>query len=269
VLSLSAGGLNALEAGFARELAEEANSIMANAVREHPDRFSAFAALAMQDPEHAATVLESCVRRHGFKGALIEGMVGDQFLDHERFRPVFEAAQALDVPIYLHPAPPPPAVQQAYFGDLQPPLNFLLSTAAWGWHVETGLHVLRLIASGLFDRLPRLKMIIGHMGEDLPFSIARADTVLQRGWLKLQRSVTEYLLQNFWITTSGYFTVPPFVCARDVVGMDRVLLSIDYPYSELRKGREFLDAIAPCVSAEELEKVAWRNAAALLNIRLD
>lgn len=196
-------------------------------------------------------------------------MVGDQFLDHKRFYPVFEVAQSLDVPIYLHPAPPPPDVQKTYFGDLHPPLNFLLSTAAWGWHVETGLHVLRLITSGLFDRLPMLKMIIGHMGEDLPFSIARADTVLQRGWLKLQRSVTEYLLQNFWITTSGYFTVPPFVCARDVIGLDRVLLSIDYPYSELRKGREFLDAITPQVSAEELEKVAWRNAAALLRITLD
>jgi uncharacterized protein len=266
VLSLAVGGLNSFDAGFARETAEEANQIMITATREYPDRFSAFAALALQDPEHAAQVFESCVRTHGFKGALIDGTVGGSFLDHDKFRPIFEVANANDVPIYLHPAPPPSPVQQAYFDDLKPPLNFLLSTSAWGWHVETGLHVLRLIASGLFDIYPKLKIIIGHMGENLPFSIVRADSVLQRGGLKLKRSVQEYFLQNFWITTSGYFSVPPFLCARDVMGIDRVMLSIDYPFSDLRRGEEFLSAIAPHVSPEDLEKVAWRNAATLLKI---
>ena len=207
-----------------------------------------------------------CIHTYGFVGALLEGTVAGAFLDQPRFLPVFEAAQALNVPIYLHPAPPPPAVNQAYFSDLEPPLNQLLATAAWGWHVETGLHCLRLIASGLFDRLPRLRMIVGHMGENLPFSIARADTVMRRAGLPLKRSIQEYFLEHFWITTSGYFSVPPLLCAREVMGADRILLSIDYPFSDLDNGHRLLQALNTHLPPGEIEKIAWKNAAALLRL---
>ena len=161
-------------------------------MREHPKRFAGFAALALQEPEKAAAEFERCVRQLGFKGALVHGTTRGVFLDDPQFTPLFETAQALDVPIYLHPAPPPKPVQEAYFGGLPGELGFFLATAAWGWHAEAGMHSLRLIVSGLFDRFPKLKLIIGHMGEDLPFSIARAEAVLSGVTKHLQRRVGEY-----------------------------------------------------------------------------
>jgi predicted TIM-barrel fold metal-dependent hydrolase len=187
-------------------------------------------------------------------------------LDDPRFTPVFETAVALDVPIYLHPAPPPEPVRKAYTGDLKPPFNFLLSTAAWGWHVETGLHALRLMISGLFDRLPDLKIILGHMGENLPYSIVRANTVLCRAGLKLERSPLEIFQQNFWITTSGYFSIPPVLCAREVIGSDRILLSVDYPFSELKCGPQMLEDLRGDFTTAEIEGIAHGNAEKLLRI---
>ena len=150
--------------------ARDANDWMAAAVRAHPDRFAAFATLALQEPDKAAAEFERCVRLLGFKGAMLNGTANSQFLDHPRFTPIFEAAQALDVPIYLHPAPPPEAVMDAYYGDLPSPLRGILSLRPPGgagtW--KQGLHSLRLMVGGLFDRLPKLKIILGHMGENLP-----------------------------------------------------------------------------------------------------
>lgn len=268
VLSLAGGGLDHFEPDLACELAHETNLAAAAAVKAYPDRFSAFAALPMTRPEKAARELEECVQRHGFKGALVDGTVNGVFLDDVRFLPVFEAAASLGVPIYLHPAPPPPAVYNAYFADLKPPLNSLLATAGWGWHVETGLHVLRLISSGLFDRLPSLKMIIGHMGENLPFSIVRAENVLSRGHLPLKRKVTEYFRENFWITTSGYFSLPPLLCACQVLGAERILLSVDYPFSEMSNAGRLLELMKAEFTEEEVEKIAWKNSAELLGIGL-
>jgi predicted TIM-barrel fold metal-dependent hydrolase len=186
------------------------------------------------------------------------------FLDDPRFAPVFEVAQALDVPVYLHPTLPPKEVEEAYFGGLPGLTGFFLATAAWGWHAELGMHCLRLIVSGLFDRFPKLKIIIGHMGEDLPFSIARADAVLARETKHLQRRVSEYFQEHFYITTSGYFTVPPLLCTMQVMGADRILFSIDYPYSPNTVGRNFLNALP--VSAEDMGKISHRNAERLLKL---
>ena len=193
------------------------------------------------------------------------GAPNGQFLDHPRFTPIFEAAVALDVPIYLHPAPPPQPVMDAYYSGLNSStLEFLLSTAGWGWHVETGMHVLRLIVSGLFDRFPALKIIIGHMGENLPFSIARSEMVFGRGASNLKRSIGEYFCEHFYLTTSGYFTTPPFLCMLQVVGIDRIMFSVDYPFSPNTVGREFLDKLA--VSPEDMQKISHRNAEKLLKL---
>jgi predicted TIM-barrel fold metal-dependent hydrolase len=264
VLSLAGGGLDKVEASTATFLARDTNDTLVFAVRAHPDRFAAFATLALQQPETAAVELERCVQQLQFKGTLINGTMNGMFLDHASFTPVLECAQALDVPIYLHPAPPPPAVQAAYYEGLSGPVAFLLSTAAWGWHVETGMHCLRLIVSGVFDRFPRLKVIVGHMGEDLPYSIVRADSVPSRNVKHLQGPVIDYFHEHFYITTSGYFSTPPFLCALQVVGADRILFSVDYPFSSNRLGRDFLDALP--VSPEDFEKITHRNAERLLRL---
>ena len=266
VLSLGGGGTNSLDPGLAAEICTDANQKMAEAVAAHPKRFAAFAALPVQAPARAAEMLQTCVGK-GFKGAMISGTVAGKFLDRPEFLPIFEAAQALDVPIYLHPAPPPSTVREAYFGDLEPPLDFMLSTSAWGWHVETGLHSLRLMASGLFDRLPNLKIIVGHMGEDLPYSIARADSVISRGiGGKLKRGIQECFVENFWITNSGYFTLPPVQCALAVVKPDRLMLSVDYPFSQPQQGTQWLRDLGSILPQQDVERIASGNAAALLKL---
>ncbi|HTX40693.1 MAG TPA: amidohydrolase family protein [Acidobacteriaceae bacterium] len=264
VLSLAGGDLDRFDAETAASFARDANDAMAEAVRVHPTRFAAFAAISLQDPQAAARELERCIRQLRFVGVMVNGTVDGHFLDHPRFTPFWEAAHALDIPVYLHPAPPPMPVFQSYFNGLPADLGFMLSTAGWGWHVETGLHVLRLIVTGLFDRFPRLQLIIGHMGEDLPYSLARANSVLSRAGHKLSRSVAEIFHQHVHITTSGYFTVPPFLCALQVVGADRILFSIDYPFSSTETGRRFLDSLP--VNPADLHKIAHGNAERLLKL---
>jgi predicted TIM-barrel fold metal-dependent hydrolase len=264
VLSLVNSGMDKLETATATALVRDANDQLAAAVRTHPDRFAAFAALALQDPAAAAAELKRCVCSLGFKGALVHGTTNGVFLDQPQFAPLFETAQTLDVPIYLHPTPAPQPVQEAYYSGLPGNTGFFLSTAAWGWHADLGMHCLRLIVSGLFDRFPKLKIIIGHMGEDLPFSIARADSILARGTDHLQRRVADYFCENFYLTTSGYFTVPPLLCALEVVGADRILFSVDYPFSPNSEGRDFLNALP--VGPQDKEKIAHRNADRLLKL---
>jgi hypothetical protein len=230
----------------------------------HPTRFAAFAALNLRDPLAAAHELERCIQRLGFKGALVHGTSGGLFLDDPSFTPFWQAAEHLDVPVYLHPAPPPEPVQQAYFSGLDQSVAYFLSTAAWGWHAETGLHTLRLIAAGLFDRHPKLQVIIGHMGENLPFSLARADYILSRTRPPLPRRVTEYFREHIVITTSGYFSVPPFQCTLQVAGIDRILFSVDYPYASNQEGVEFLRSLP--LDSEDLHKVAHGNAERILKL---
>ena len=263
VLSLS-GSLDRLDPAIAVALARDTNDKLAAAVQAHPDRFAAFATLALQEPEIAAGEFERCVRQLGFKGALVNGTSNGQFLDDQRFSPLFETAQELDVPIYLHPGLPPQAVRKAYYDGLPGDVGFFLSTAGWGWHVETGMHCLRMIVSGLFDRFPKLKIIIGHMGEALPFYIVRADEFLSQSAGHLKRRVSEYFHEHFYITTSGCFSLPPFLCALQIVGPDRILFSVDYPYNSNAIGRAFLDNLP--VSEEDRAKISHGNAKRLLKI---
>jgi hypothetical protein len=258
-----------LDAATADALAHDTNDTLAAAVAAHPDRFSAFATLALQTPEKAAVELERCINQLEFKGLIVMGSLNGVFLDDPRFTPVFEAVHALDVPLYVHPGLPPKPVADVYFSGLPGNLGFFLSMAGWGWHAETGLHCLRLMLSGVLDRFPKLKIIVGHMGDHLPFNIARADRVFREMAGEgrapfFKRGMIEYFRENFYITTSGYFDMPPFVCARDVIGTDHVLFSVDYPYASNAEGRKFLDALP--VSREDFEKIAHGNAERILKL---
>ena len=264
VLSLSGIGLDRLDQATGTSLARECNDVLAAAVQAHPDRFAGFAYLALQEPEGAAAELERCVTRLGFKGAMVSGTINGRFLDDPGFQQVLAAAEKLGVPIYLHPGPPPPDVFKAYFSGLPAGVGGALSTAGWGWHAENGLHSLRLVASGVFDRFPKLQLIIGHMGENIPFSLARAEERLSPVTSHLQRRVSDYFHTNFHLTTSGYFTLQPLLCALTVFGADRIIFAVDYPYSSNTAGRNFLNT-AP-LSPEDLEKIAHKNAERLLKL---
>ena len=267
VLSLAAMGFDALDADTASSLARDINDELAEAVRSHAARFGGFATLALKDPITAAVELERCVTRLGFHGALLDGTTDGLFLDDPRFLPVFEAAAHLGVPIYLHPAPPPQPVRESYYSGLHGELGFLLSIAGWGWHAETGLHTLRLIVSGLFDRLPTLQLIIGHMGEGLPYALARSSGILSHAAPNLRQPVADYFHSNIHCTTSGYFTLPSLRCALEGVGIDGLLFSVDYPYSPNIRGRDFLDSVAKILGEDDFAKVTHRNAEHLLGLR--
>jgi predicted TIM-barrel fold metal-dependent hydrolase len=265
VMSLVAFGLEGLSAADGTVVAREVNDELAAAVAEHPDRLAGFATLALKDVGEATKELERCVHGLGFRGVMVNGTVGGRFFDDARFLPFFEAAAALGVPVYLHPAPPPEPVREAYYSGLPGELGRMLSIAGWGWHSETALHTLRLIVSGLFDKVPGLQLIIGHMGEGLPFALARSSGMLS-GAAKLKRPVADYFKTNIHLTTSGYFTLPPLECALEVVGIERMMYSVDYPFSANTKGKDFLEKVAGVLSGAEMEMLVGGNAAKVLRL---
>ncbi len=264
VISHTVSGVVSLPGGEGVRLAREANDQLAAAVVAHPDRFAGFATLPMTEPEAAADELERAVRALGLKGAMINGTTHGRFLDDASFLPILERAVALNVPIYVHPGVPPAAVREAYYAGFDPAVNFSLATAGWGWHSEVGIHALRLILAGVFDRLPSLQIIIGHMGEMIPFMLARIHNVLTPVAKHLQHTVPEYFLQNFYITTSGFFTDPPLLLALQVMGADRIIFSVDYPFSTNEQGRVFLDSAS--ISPADKEKISHLNAERILKL---
>lgn len=241
-----------------------ANDQLAAAVAAHPDRFAGFALLPMTEPQAAVEELERAVRSLKFKGAMINGTTKGRFLDDPAFFPLLERAVALNVPIYIHPAEPPAVVREAYYTGFEPAVGFSLATGGWGWHSETAIHALRLILAGIFDRLPSLQIIIGHMGEMIPFMLARIDDRLTPVARNLQRPVSDYFLRNFYITTSGFFTDPPLLLAMQVIGAERIIFSVDYPYSTNEQGRFFLEHAA--ISPADKEKISHLNAERLLKL---
>jgi predicted TIM-barrel fold metal-dependent hydrolase len=268
VLSLAAMGIDDLAPANQTAVFHDVNDELAAAVRAHPDRFAAFATPALKEPAAAVKELERCIRDLGFKGLYVNGTTEGKFLDAPEFFPLLEAAEALNVPLYLHPAPPPAVVQSAYYSDLPGDTGMLLSIAGWGWHAELGLHLLRLIVSGVFDRLPNLQFIVGHMGEGVPYALARSNGILSAAAKNLKRSVTETILAQVHITTSGYFTRPPFDCARQVLGLDHLMYSVDYPFSPNTRGRDFLATLQsePALSTAEMEALTHGNAERLLRL---
>lgn len=261
VLSLVGQGVQQLPPVEAVAVARDANDRAAAAVAAHPDRFAAFGVLPLSDPEASAAELGRC-RDLGLVGVMIHGLTHGVFLDDPSMTPVLAAADGLSVPIYLHPAPPPDPVRQAYFSGLDPAVATALATGAWGWHAECGLHVLRMVATGVFDRHPHLRLIVGHMGEGLPFSLARAAWRL--GLADTGRSITQTVLDHVLITTSGYFTDAPLHCALDVFGAERILFAVDHPFSDNRRGTDFLAAAA--VDEATRAAIAHGNAERLLGL---
>ncbi|WP_158787821.1 amidohydrolase family protein [Granulicella sp. L46] len=268
VLSLAAMGIDDLAPANQTAVFHDVNDELAAAVQAHLDRFAAFATPALKEPAAAVKELERCIRDLGFKGLYVNGTTEGKFLDAPEFFPLLEAAEALNVPLYLDPAPPPAVVQSAYYSDLPGDTGMLLSIAGWGWHAELGLHLLRLIVSGVFDRLPNLQVIVGHMGEGVPYALARSNGILSAAAKNLKRSVTETILAQVHITTSGYFTRPPFDCARQVLGLDHLMYSVDYPFSPNTRGRDFLATLQsePALSTAEMEALTHGNAKRLLRL---
>jgi predicted TIM-barrel fold metal-dependent hydrolase len=264
VLSLTSPGVEQLEAADAVAVARDANDRLAAAVRQHPTRFAGFAALPTSAPDTAADELERTVRDYGFKGALLNGHTRGRYLDDQFFWPILERAEALDVPLYLHPTPPPRPVIDATYAGLPPRIMALLATGAWGWHVDTAQHVLRLILSGAFDRYPRLQLVIGHLGETLPFMLPRFDVALPSRATGLARPISAYLRENVHYTFSGFNWTPAFLDLFLQVGVDRIMFSADYPYASMVEARAFLDQLP--VSPADKARIAHGNAERLLRL---
>src|SRR5262249_50092400 len=234
------------------------------AIAAHPDRFAGFAALPTPDPQAAADELERAVTTLGFKGAMVHGLTNGVFFDDERFWPIFARAQALDVPLYVHPAAPHRAVAEAYYKDYLNDFPSLL-TAAWGFTVETATQGIRLVLSGVFDAYPDVRIILGHMGEGLPFLLWRIDHALSRpGNRTTPGSFREYFSRHFWITTSGNFSNPSLLCSVMEMGIDRILFSVDYPFVMNKPGTDWIPTIPLC--EEDKAKLLHGNAVGLLKL---
>jgi predicted TIM-barrel fold metal-dependent hydrolase len=261
VLSHNQPGCQALDAATAIPLAREVNDLLAAAINKHPRRFAGFAALPTADPTAATKELERAVTRLGFKGAMINGHTQGVFLDDKRFWCIFECAQALGVPIYLHPSKPHPAVMGAYFAGYEE-----LALAAWGFGIETGAHFLRLVFAGVFDAFPSLIFILGHLGEGLPFMLHRINdqTHLAAARRGLKKTPAQYLTENLVVTCSGNFSAPAFLCTVMALGVDNVLFSVDWPYESNVAAVEFLKRQQ--LGPHEMEKVAHGNAERILHL---
>ena len=262
VLSLANPGLQKLDAATAVPLARRANDRLYEAVRAHPDRFAAFAAIPTPDPNAAADELERAVTRYGFKGALVNGLTNGLFLDDKRFWPIFERAQALNVPLYMHPSIPHPAVIDVYYKDYIAQYPSLLR-AAWGFTVETATQGVRLVLSGVFDAYPGLKIILGHLGEGLPFYLWRISMGLARD-SRGGKSFRDVFCEHFYITTSGFFSDPALLCCMMEMGIDRILFSVDYPFVDNPPGTKWTETLPIC--AEDKEKLLNGNAKRLLKL---
>jgi len=263
ILSLTSPGTEQLEVAEAKAFAREANDYLADAVRSHPARIGGFATLPTADPSAAAAELERTIRDYGFKGAVINGHVQGRYLDDKLFWPIFERAEALHVPIYLHPTPPPKPVIEASYGGFAPIVTDLFAGPGWGWHIETAIHVIRIILGGTFDRYPGLQLVVGHMGETLPFMLQRLD-VMPMAMTKLSRPISSYLRENIHYTFSGFNFTPTFLDLLLQVGVDRIMFSADYPYSSMSQARAFLDQLP--VSSADRERIAHGNAERLLGL---
>ena len=259
VVSLTAPGIQVFDADTATGLATDYNDELAAAIARHPDRLSALAAIAPQHPAAAAAELERAVTRLGFKGAIINSHTQGEYLDDEKFWDIFAAAEALDVPVYIHPQTPPPAM-------IEPLLEAGLDGAIYGFAVETGMHLLRLIVCGLFDSFPKLKVVVGHLGEGIPYWLFRVDffqrsivrTKRYANFRPLKKRPSDYMRENIYVTTSGMAWEPVILYAQQVLGADRVMYAMDYPYQFVPEEVAVTDNLP--IPAEQTEMLYQRNA---------
>jgi predicted TIM-barrel fold metal-dependent hydrolase len=244
----------------------KANDAVASTIATYPKRYAGFANIPMALPDDAAAELERSVTQLGFKGAMIWNHLKDgTYYDSTRFDPVFAMAEQLDVPIYLHPAAPSQEISSKLFaGNYPAALAGRLGTTSWGWHVDVGTHVLRLYGAGLFDRFPKLKLIIGHNGEDLPMFIDRIDST----GLRNDTTFDQVWNTNIWTTTSAFFTVRAFQQLRQVSPVERIMYSVDYPFSSMTDGWGFVETLAEArvMSDSEMDMFAYKNAEKLLKL---
>jgi 5-carboxyvanillate decarboxylase len=262
ILSMTAPGVQVFDPATATRLARESNDVLVEAIKGHPTRLAGLAAVAPQNPKDAAAELARVAGLSGIKGLIINSHTGGEYLDAAKYWPIFEAAEALGLPLYLHPREPSPSM-------IGPYLEYGLYFAGWGFAAEVGLHAMRLIMSGVFERFPRLQIILGHMGEAIPFWLQRIDNryLLQvkiGAVTKLARLPSEYFLQNFVITTSGVCSEPALKLSLDVLGVDRILFAADYPYESVEEAVSFMDRAD--LSDDARGRIYWQNAARIFHL---
>jgi len=259
ILALTAPGVQVFDAPEATALARSANDQLADAIGKHPARFAGLAAIAPQDPAGAAKELERGVHELGLKGAIVNSHTRGEYLDDPRFWAIFEAAEALNVPVYIHPNTPPKAM-------IAPFLDRGLDGAVFGFAVETGLHLLRIVFSGVFDRFPKLCIVAGHLGEGLPYWLFRVDFMHGNmvranrypGVQKLRKKPSDYIRENMYFTTSGMAWEPPILYCQSVLGVDRILYAMDYPYQFVPEEVKVTDNLP--ISEADKKKLYQTNA---------
>lgn len=259
VLALTSPGVQTLGTDEGLSLSERCNDLLFELIKRHPSRFAGLATIAPQAPEAAAREIERAVTTLGFNGVMINSHTNDEYLDEDKFLPIFEAAEALDTPIYIHPRAPSSGMAQPY-------LKYGLETAIWGYGAETGLHGVRLLVSGMLDRFPKLKIILGHMGEGIPFWLWRLDYMHRHGSgrTKLQRTITEYFKENFVITTSGMHGPEALRFCIELLSSRNIMWAIDYPYQETGGALSFMETVD--IAQSDRENIFYRNAERVFGI---
>lgn len=262
VLTLAGPGCELFEPSEGTEIARESNNELAEVIKKHPDRFVGMAALAPQEPEKAADELERCVKELDFRGAKINSHVRGEYLDDKKFWVIFEQLEQLDIPLYIHPRLPSPAMIKPYAD-----YGYGLAGPGLGFAAETQLHAYRLIYSGLFDQFPKLKIMLGHMGEGLPFWMFRMDhpwSGLSDGKVTVKQKPSYYAKNNFVITTSGMFYMPAIMCGYLALGADNIVFATDYPFEESSHASSFIQNVPICDT--DKEKICHGNAEKLLKL---
>ncbi len=260
LLAMTSTGVQQFEADQAAKIAESGNDQLAAAIARHPTRYAGLATIPVQDPKRAVKEMERAITKLKLNGVMINSHTHGEYLDEEKYWPILEAAAGLDATVYIHPRAPSPAMAVPY-------RKYHLEHAIWGYAVEVGLHALRLIVSGVFDRYPKLKVVIGHMGENIPYALYRLDWMhghFDFGRPKLKLTPGEYFRQNFLITTSGVNWVPALELCLKVLGADNIMWAVDYPYQETVEATQWLND-APIAESDK-EKIFHLNAERVFKI---
>ena len=264
VLSLSTPGCEQFSPDEGMALSKKTNEELSKAINKHHNRFIGLAALAPQSPEEAARELERAVKELGLRGAKINSHIRGRYLDDKKYWPIFDVAESLDVPIFLHPNTPSPSTIKPYED-----YGFALAGPAWGFGAEVALHALRLMYSGVFDRYPRLKIVLGHLGEGLIFWLYRIDFSFKRPWMEelrpsIKRRPSEYIRHNFFVNTSGMYSVAAFMSVFLELGADRIMFAADYPYENSEEAAGFIEHVP--ISDSDKEKIQHSVAEKLFKI---